>query len=216
MSTRAAALPGQARVATYETRPLQPDRRAAIERHAGPRWLDVGCGNGAYVLALADAYDAHGFDQVAFDSWSRAPERFRTGDLARLPYQAESFDTVVCFETLEHVAEPEAALRQMAAIARRNVILTVPNCDVTPGMRTSGLAWHHYTDETHLQFFTLDAIAAVCESAGLRVVERSLVNEVSFAPLLREAFFFPLGWLGRVWPRRRRYFMTCLIVAECR
>lgn len=50
------------------------------------------------------------------------------GYAAALPFADEFFDTIVCTETLEHVADPAAVVREMARVLKPggHVILTTP------------------------------------------------------------------------------------------
>ena len=43
-----------------------------------------------------------------------------------LPFAARSFDTVTCLEVLEHLDDPAAAVRELARVARRAVVVSVP------------------------------------------------------------------------------------------
>jgi ubiquinone/menaquinone biosynthesis C-methylase UbiE len=43
-----------------------------------------------------------------------------------LPFAARSFDTVTCLEVLEHLDDPSAAVRELARVARRAVVVSVP------------------------------------------------------------------------------------------
>jgi len=203
----------------YASRALNPVRLAAIEHHAGRTILDAGCGNGAYVLHLADQFQIRGIDWQPFDTWKVRPELFSVGDVTRLELPEDSVETVVSFECLEHFPDPGAILRNFRRICSRNVILTVPNCDITAGMRASLLTYYHYTDPSHLNFFTLDEIANLCEKAGFRVGVRSLINPLDLDPLLGEGYDFagPAGRFARWWLRKRQrvtYQLTCLVVAE--
>lgn len=47
-------------------------------------------------------------------------------DIANLPYESESFDAVLCSETLEHVADIRGATRELIRVGKRAVIVTVP------------------------------------------------------------------------------------------
>ena len=200
----------------YLTRPANPDRLAAIKQHAGTRILDAGCGNGTYVNLLADQYDIHGMDLSRYDSWDAHPQRFSVGDVADLDYPENSFETVLSFEVLEHVADPQHALQMFHRIASRNVILTVPNCVLTPGLESSRLTFYHYTDRTHVNFFTLDSICGLCESVGLNVQERRLINPVNLSPLLAETYAIPRIAIRAIqrFLRRQSHYMTCLVVAK--
>lgn len=207
----------------YSSRGINPHRLDAVLRHAGRSVLDVGCGNGAYVLTLADRYDIRGIDHEHFDSWNQNASLFSLSDATVLKADEASVDTILSFECLEHLPKPADALREYHRVTRQNLILTVPNCDITPGMRNSHMTYFHWTDRTHVNFFTQRTLASAIEEAGFRIVQNTLINKVAWSPLLREVFGLP-----RLWPARislfagelidrymtRPYYMTCLVVAE--
>lgn len=91
--------------------------------------LDVGAGNGIVTNRLLD----RGLDVVAFDFSEVALEGVRgptvTGDIVEMPFDDGSFDLCVLSEVLEHLGPGsfERALREVARISRRHVVLTVPN-----------------------------------------------------------------------------------------
>ena len=47
-------------------------------------------------------------------------------DIARLPFPAKAFDLVLAIEVLEHVPDPDAALAELARLARGHLVLSVP------------------------------------------------------------------------------------------
>jgi SAM-dependent methyltransferase len=203
----------------YASRKVNRYRLDAIKRHAGRSILDVGCGSGAYVLQLAGEYDIRGIDFQPFESWKEMPERFSISDAAMLDLADDSVDTIVSFETLEHLADPEQALREYRRVCRKNVILTVPNCDITEGMRKSNMLYSHWSDRTHVQFFNMASIKDAVRNAGFRVGHAAYINEINLSPLLLEY----LGLRGRardVAARllrrvgRQRHFITSLVVGE--
>lgn len=202
-------------VARYDTRGVNPDRLAAIRTHAGHAVLDAGCGNGQYVRLLHD-YDIHGFDYKPFDAWSERPDRFRVADVTELPYADGSFDTVTAFEVLEHIPDFARALREFHRVARRNIIVTVPNCDIPDALSRSRLTFFHYTDPTHCNFFTLPSFTQAIRDAGFGIDHARLINPVDVMPLLADTVALPrllLRCLER-WCVKRRHLMTCLVVAS--
>ena len=107
----------------------------------GLRVLEVACGRGGFVRELARA-GAHviGCDfsgaalrvgqsklQCLADG-ARAAALVQ-GDAQKLPFADDSFDVVVSCETIEHVPDPWAALREMHRVARQGgtLFLTTPN-----------------------------------------------------------------------------------------
>lgn len=88
-----------------------------------PRYFDIGCSNGyvtARVAALVGAGEATGFDHSAKLVRSAAKAhptiRFATLDLNVAPSAGvEQADLVTCFETLEHVGNPDAAVANIVA-----------------------------------------------------------------------------------------------------
>src|SRR5581483_3121354 len=68
---------------------------------------------------------------------------------ARLPFASGSFDAVACWELLHHLADPVAALREMARVARRRLLIFEPN-RVNPGHVVLALA--RATERQSLRF----------------------------------------------------------------
>lgn len=99
-------------------------------RGPGARWLDLGC---AYGYLVAEAR-AGGFASVGVDVSAYALGRTRTdtpaaaGRLARglletLPFADATFDVVSAFDVLEHLLEPEPALREIQRVLRPGGLL---------------------------------------------------------------------------------------------
>ena len=92
---------------------------------AGRRVLDVGCGDGGHLRALADRGIALGVGLDLSPSMLRAaradgarPLRFTRGDASRLPFPPGCFDLVWIVAVLCFVADPAAALREAARVLR--------------------------------------------------------------------------------------------------
>lgn len=97
---------------------------AALERSvAGARVLNVGCGTGGFnALAQRAGADPWGVDaslEAAAIAGLRAPGRRIFCALAEaLPFRDGSFDVVYCYSTLEHLADPGRAVREMLRVLR--------------------------------------------------------------------------------------------------
>lgn len=204
---------------SYATRGINVERLNAVLENAGQSVMDVGCGNGAYVLKLADQYKIFGVDMQRFESWNVMPDLFSISDASELQFKDNSFDTVLSFETLEHLPEPKKALKEYYRICRKNLILTVPNCDITSGMRQSLMTYYHWIDRTHINFFDMSSITEVVKEAGFKITKSYYINQISLLPLVTEAFNLS-GLIGKSLQKillkrqRHKYYITCLVIAE--
>jgi ubiquinone/menaquinone biosynthesis C-methylase UbiE len=105
---------------------------------SGKRVLDAGCGTayGSAILAAANAREVVGVD-VAGDVLTAVSPRMPDGvelleaDVSNLPFDADTFDVVVCFEVIEHVEDPVAVLDELARVLADDGVLAIssPNRD---------------------------------------------------------------------------------------
>ncbi len=95
-------------------------RRLVRRYGAGGPMLDAGCGTGLNLQSLPPG-------SVGIDINPRNIEKVRQrlpdhravlGDIEAMPFDNESFRTVICTEVLEHVPYPEAALREIRRVLR--------------------------------------------------------------------------------------------------
>jgi len=106
----------------------------------GLRTLEVACGRGGYVRALArQGAHAFGLDfsvaalQIGRERALRSPEEqlasFVQGDAHSLPFPDDYFDLVISCETIEHLPSPELGLREFYRVTRPRgmLFLTTPN-----------------------------------------------------------------------------------------
>lgn len=97
--------------------------------------LDVGCGEGvltydwAQRLSPARVVGLDLPDPGLQRQWGdrRAHNlEFRAGTAQSLPFAADEFDLVAAIEVLEHVSDPGRVLDQMAGVAHRHLLVSVP------------------------------------------------------------------------------------------
>lgn len=89
------------------------------------RILEVGCSAGHLSRLLLDLFpNAHitGLDVykgAIVEARRRFPQlTFVVGDAHNLPFKTNTFDLVVCSETIEHVVEPERVLHEIARVLK--------------------------------------------------------------------------------------------------
>jgi 2-polyprenyl-3-methyl-5-hydroxy-6-metoxy-1,4-benzoquinol methylase len=95
--------------------------------------LDVGCGTGTLAMSMAGLFDHYiGCDIVAYEGFPN--EKWASlviADLNRHPYPFEdgTADIVAAIETIEHLENPRAFVRELVRLARPKglVVVTTPN-----------------------------------------------------------------------------------------
>ncbi|MBA3807991.1 MAG: class I SAM-dependent methyltransferase [Solirubrobacterales bacterium] len=114
----------------------------AAQFAAGRRVLDAGCGTGYGMQILKEGGAARvlGVD-ISEAAVARALELnaddhvdARHGDLRALPFADDEFDTIVCFEAIEHIDKQGQAISELRRVLRPGGILAIssPNRDVYP------------------------------------------------------------------------------------
>jgi 2-polyprenyl-3-methyl-5-hydroxy-6-metoxy-1,4-benzoquinol methylase len=103
---------------------------------AAPRSiLDVGCGEGVLTAEWAKRLGDRrvvGIDledpklRAEWQKRSRPNLEFRAEEATSLSFGDDAFDMACAIEVLEHVPEPEATLSEMARVAARHLLVSVP------------------------------------------------------------------------------------------
>jgi SAM-dependent methyltransferase len=105
-------------------RRLLLDTIAGSELPPGARLLDVGCGSGALVEALArQGISAFGLDPWASESRLDA-DKFKVGQIESIPWPDRSFSMVCAFDVLEH-ADDHQALHELYRVLAPGGLLFV-------------------------------------------------------------------------------------------
>ncbi len=144
--------------------------------------LDVPAGEGALAARLVDlGFAVQGCD--LYPEIFRLPGvEIRRGDLSRtLPYPDQSFDYVCCLEGLEHIENPQQAIREFARVLRPGgqLLTSVPNI-LNIEERLKWLL-HGYT--SHFKPITRAAVSNARAQFGKKVEIGLHVNAISYSEL---------------------------------
>jgi GT2 family glycosyltransferase/SAM-dependent methyltransferase len=133
-----------------------------ILKYAGSPLLDVGCGIGAYLTALEHlGLLARGIEiNPLYVAEAQALNRqVQLYEGTKLPFCEGEFDTVMAIEVLEHIPDWELTLAEMLRVARRCVLISVPNIGLLPLLHRHGVVPWHMLEATHVNFFTPEILS---------------------------------------------------------
>lgn len=144
--------------------------------------LDVPAGEGA----LAASLDKSGFTVSCCDLYPeifRLPNiEIRQGDLsATLPYPDQTFAYVTCIEGLEHIENPQQAMREFARVLRPggHLVTSVPNILNIE----ERLKWLFFGYTSHFKPITRTAVREARDQFGGKVEVALHVNPIGYSEL---------------------------------
>lgn len=185
-------------------------RRASRLLGPGARVLDIGCGAGAALAALArfrPDLELHGVE-LAPEAAKRARSLgfdVREGDLLDGPYEPASFDLVRMGHVVEHFRDPRKVLAKAHEILRPGGVLfgETPNVACWD-FRIFGRFWGALHFPRHLVLFSEATLRRACESAGFaEVAIQPRLRTVGWSTAIQNLLVDKLGLkvppTGRVW-----------------
>lgn len=133
---------------------------AMIREHAQGRLLDMGCGNVPFYEVYKDLVD----DNVCVDWENSLHENLfldRFADLnEKVPLESASFDTVLLTDVLEHIAEPQLLMSEIARLLKAGgkALISVP------------FLYHLHEEPFDYYRYTEHALRRFCTNNGLEIV----------------------------------------------
>jgi SAM-dependent methyltransferase len=200
-----------------------------LQRAARGRVLDVGCGAMPFKRRLTRLREVTGYDSL--DVEARVPGVTFVASVDQMtPVPSSSYDTVLCSEVLEHVANPWSGLREIHRVLRAggHLILTVP---FLARLHEEPRDYFRYTEHSLREMlqaldFEVQDIVTTGSVAGFLghqissvLVPGTLgvpgVEQVAF--LINAAFVvLPCVLIDRLWPARRKFPLGYIVVARRR
>jgi len=186
---------------------FQQGRARMVSARLAPdaRVLDVGCGNGGFLLGMkARGFRAEGTEWTP-ESARRIPAEagipVHVGDLLEIDLAEGSFDAITLWHVFEHLAQPAETLEKIHRLLKPGglLFLSMPNHESWQAER-HGRHWFHLDPPRHLHGF------------GVRSLE-GLLSSREFSVLHRHTWSLeqnPYGWLQSFlnasgFPRDRAY-----------
>lgn len=158
----------------------------------GLRWLDVGCGNGAFTeeligrctpAAVAAIDPSEGQIAYARTRTGAAVADFRTGDAQALPFADNNFDVAVMALAISFVPDPAKAVAEMARVVKPGGWVATymwdtlnggaPGDPIYAGAEAIGLTRPHLPSAKASQ---QDTMRELWQTAGLRSVETRMIR----------------------------------------
>jgi SAM-dependent methyltransferase len=141
------------------TNPVVRRLMGAFHRTLGELWdqaaptslLDVGCGEGVLTHEWAQRLGGGRIVGIDLDDEKLAAEwdkrqrpnlEYRCEEATRLSFGDGEFDLATAIEVLEHVPDPEATVAEMARVANRHLLVSVPREPLWRGLNMArGAYW---------------------------------------------------------------------------
>ncbi len=195
-------------------RPYRPNNTAAT--YATPeeptrKILDIGCGSGDLLIAIAKKH--HDWEIRGIDFDARAAETARSygfqvfhGSLREAQFADNLFDELHMNHVLEHIQNPSELLAESARILNQTGIIsiTIPNFRSLSRM-LFGNKWYHLDSPRHLYHFTPHTLTRMLKQNGFTEVCVSFVPSPKY---FLQSFALWRSGKKRKWPRAVWYALA--------
>lgn len=140
--------------------------------------LDAGCGEGFTLNRLYEEGIGKKLEGIDFseEAIKLGKKQFsfltlKQGDIYDLPYKKDSFDAVLCTEVLEHLDDPQKAVKEVLRVSGKYAIFSVPNEPFFMGGRfIRGLNIKQFGNHPeHINHWTLLSFPKMLQKNGMKV-----------------------------------------------
>ena len=174
---------------------MMPSARATIDagmRHLskprpGQRLLDVGCGNGGFLLRARSAgWDVVGldFDPKAVDTARKRGLDVYLGGIEIFEGKQNQFDVITLSHVIEHVHDPNCVLRNCFRLIKPGGYLWIETPILSAeGHKLYGQNWRGLEPPRHIVIFTSDSLRYALYNAGFKKIDA-----MPYRPMCKQMF----------------------------
>lgn len=140
--------------------------------------LDLGCGDGFFLKSLAPQFNRLKGLDISEEAVKKARDKdidAEVFDFANdpLPCENSSFDTVVMLDILEHLYSPQNLLKEAKRVAKKSIIISVPNFNSLPARIQTFLGRvpeNNTPSKGHIYWFNMAILRKLMKNSGLKIV----------------------------------------------
>lgn len=143
----------------------------------GQKILDAGCGYGEFMDLCPKNKDVSGIDLNV-----SAQDKIKQADLnKKIPFSKESYDTVTMFHVLEHLTNPQQALKEVKRVLKNKgrIVVVVPSLSLDK----------FFYDPTHIRPYPRPALHNILSLNGFKKIR--IFNGAYYGKLTKFLFAFP-------------------------
>lgn len=187
--------------------------------------LDYGCGRGDLIQELLRTGCSCAGADYSADSVASVNSALKDHSLwcgakvvtSGLPWPDESFDLIVCLETIEHVLDDDlpTLLGELRRVLRPTgrLFVTTPNAEPLARAEVAcpecGAIFHRVQ---HVRSFQMENLSALLADAGFRTLgcgalDFNIYQAAWLARLRRRLARWRAAWQGRLWPEPHLYWI---------
>lgn len=167
--------------------------------HSAKRVLELGCGGGKLGASLKKRQQASvvgvEYDPIAAQRAQKCLDEVVVGDIesGEIKFQENSFDCVVCADVLEHLRDPESALKLLRSWLKPDGCLVTSLPNVRNHTIIKSLLAGNWTyesagllDSDHVRFFTRREIEKLLFRVGFSVETMKMIGGEGYAEWLEQ------------------------------
>jgi 2-polyprenyl-3-methyl-5-hydroxy-6-metoxy-1,4-benzoquinol methylase len=181
-----------ARLLPRQRQRLDVEFRYLPKPRAGQTLLDIGCGNGDFLLSAREAgWDVAGIDPDP-KAGAVATQRglnVSVGSVESLTGRSGCYDAITLSHVLEHVHEPRLVVQAIHRLLKPGGVIYVdtPNIE-SKGAQFWGKNWRGLETPRHLVLFSLQGLVGLLKAGGfenLKIKRRTAVRKFVYLSSLR-------------------------------